>query len=418
MDLKQLRPCLLILLIFSILFSALPCFAAGDGEEESEEWKYGRISGQVRMFYFLQEESPEGDSFDRTKESFAIGGQLRYETPWLADHFGGVVNGFLAAPLFDGLNRERYAGGGLLNDKNHGFAVVGEAYFKARYGKTEARLFRQRMETPIVNGNDSRILPNTFEAYGLESRDIENLVLRAAWVDKIKKRDSDDFISMTQAAGISNENNGLIMLGADWSPTDALGFRVWNYYAPDLYNTLFFQTDYSYQIGERLETHVQVQGISQQHVGDNLLGNMNSLQGGLRWGVSFSGLTLDIGGTIVDDTDDVRYDWGANPFFNSLMSSDFNRAGEKALFLAATYDFSTIGIEGFSANFKAGFGDTPDTGKNASYDRNEYNLNLSYDFGEYLEGLSLLNRWEYQDADRSMGGRDVAQVRVRLQYDF
>ena len=415
---KSIAKSFFILFTFIFLFAAATASAAENGKDETDEWKYGRISGQIRMFYFLQEDSPSGDSYDRTKESLALGGQLKYETPWLADHFGGVVNGFLAAPLFDGLNRERYAGGGVLDSKNHGYAVVGEAYFKARYGKSIAKVFRQRIETPVINGNDSRLLPNTFEAYGIESTDIEGLSLHAAWVDKIKKRDSDDFISMTEAAGVTDRKGGLIMFGADWKPTDRLGFRAWNYYTPDVDNTFFFQADYSYMIGDGLETHVKFQGISQQNVGDNLLGSISALEGGLLWGVKFSGVTLDIGGTIVDDSDSIRYSYGVTPFFNNLMSCAFNRAGEKTLYLAAAYDFTEVGIDGFSANIKAGFGDTPDSGKNASYDRNEYNLNLNYKFSGYLDGLSLLNRWEYQDADRSMGGSDVVQVRVRLQYDF
>ncbi|WP_432735890.1 OprD family outer membrane porin [Maridesulfovibrio sp. FT414] len=391
---------------------------AATGQNATEKKDYGKFSGQARLFYFLEETRASGQSYKRAKETFALGGQLKYETPWLADHVGGVVNGFVAVPLFDGLNRERYAGGAVLNNKNQGYAVLGEAYIQGRYEESIAKLYRQRIESPYINGNDSRLLPNTFEAYGIESTDIDGLRLHAAWVDKMKNRDTDKFISMTEAAGVSNADGGTVMLGADWKPTDKMSFRLWNYFTPDMGNTFFIEGNYSYDLSDKLETHLRFQGANQRNAGRNLLGTYNALEGGLLWGVKFSGVTLDAGYTIVDDTDEMRNSWGVTPFFNNLMSCSFSRAGEKSVYLSAGYDFSKIGFEGFSAELKAGFGDTPDSGKNASYDRNEYNLNTTYKFSGTLKGLSLLTRWEYQDADQSMGGKDVAQLRVRLQYDF
>ncbi|WP_027722016.1 OprD family outer membrane porin [Maridesulfovibrio zosterae] len=422
MNCKLKNHLILPLALLFVLTSACSVLAATNATDKKEEWKYGKISGQVRMFYFMQEDRPNGQSFDKTKESFAIGGQLKYETPWIADHFGGVVTGFLAAPLFDDLNKVRYAGTGVLDNKNQGYAVVGEAYFKARYEKTIAKIWRQRIETPYINGNDSRLLPNTFEAYGVESTDIDGLKLHVAWVDKMKNRDSDLFISMTESAGVSGNQGGLVMFGADWKPTDKMSFRAWNYYTPDMDNTFFIEANYSYDISEALETHVKFQAVDQRNTGSDLLGTYTADEAGLLLGLKYNGMTFDVGGTIVDDSADVRNSWGVNPFFNNLMSCGFNRAGEKALYLAAGYDFTRVGVKGFSANVKTGFGSTPDSGKNASYDRNEYDLNLAYKFDGYfdgyLDGLSLINRWEYQDADNSMGGKDVVQVRVRLQYDF
>ncbi len=404
------------IILISLFF--LAATASAETKLDETKWKYGKVSGQVRMYYFLQEDRPNGESFDKTKETYAIGGQLKYETPWLAEHFGGVVNAFLAAPLFEDMNKAKYAGGGVLNNKNQGYAVIGEAYFKARYEKTIAKIWRQRFENPYLNGNDSRLLPNTFEAYGIESTDIEGLKIHLAWVDKIKKRDTDRFISITEAAGVDGQKGGLAMFGADWKPTDRMSFRLWNYYTPNMDNTVFIEGKYSYDIFETLETHLRFQAVDQRNVGDHILGEYNAAEAGLLWGIKVSGITFDIGGSIVDDSADVRNSWGVNPFFNNLMSCGFNRAGEKTLYLAAAYDFSRLGFEGFSANLKAGFGDTPDSGKNASYDRNEYNLNMTYKFGGDLKGLSLLNRLAYRDSDNSMGGDDMIQLRVRLQYDF
>lgn len=408
----------LFLLLLILLLTASTSSAADNSTASEGTWKYGKISGQLRTYYFLQENSAPGQSFEKNRESFALGGQLKYETPWLADHFGGAVNAFLAVPLFDGLNRERYAGGGVLDNRNQGYAVIGEAYFKARYAKTEARVYRQRIDTPFINSNDSRLLPATFEAYGLKSSDIDNLQLNAFWVDKIKERDSDVFISMTKAAGVQGSEGGTLMLGADWKPLQKTDLRAWNYYTPDMENLFYLEMKHSFELSEALESHLRFQGINQQNTGENLLGSFNTMQGALLWGVKFNGLTLDLGGSITEDTDAVRTSWGVNTFFTHFMLSDFNRAGEKALYFALSYDFGRIGIDGFTAGIKTGYGESPKSSADDKGDRSEYDLKLHYAFAGELKGLSLTSQFAYLDADRSRGGTDKYQVRMKMQYDF
>ncbi|HKI82139.1 MAG TPA: OprD family outer membrane porin, partial [Pseudodesulfovibrio sp.] len=196
------------------LILVLPARAAD--EKQASEW--GTVTGQVRLYYFTQRNKTTGEDFDNIKESLALGGWLKYETPWIADHFGAGAALYGTAPVSAELNQENQGGTGLLSRDNEGFAALGEAYLKARYAKTEARVWRQRIETPFINGNDSRMLPQTFEAYGLKSGDIDNLELSLYWVDKEKGRDTELFKSMTEMAGLTNVDRGVVMAGADWKP--------------------------------------------------------------------------------------------------------------------------------------------------------------------------------------------------------
>lgn len=404
-------------LVLGCLFSlilVLPARAAD--EKQASEW--GTVTGQVRLYYFTQRNKTTGEDFDNIKESLALGGWLKYETPWIADHFGAGAALYGTAPISAELNQENQGGTGLLSRDNEGFATLGEAYLKARYAKTEARVWRQRIETPFINGNDSRMLPQTFEAYGLKSGDIDNLELSLYWVDKEKGRDTELFKSMTEMAGLTNVDRGVVMAGADWKPFDFLPTRFWNYYAPDLDNTFFTQLKYTFGDPEGVQYSLLFQGVDQRSVGDQLAGNYSTGEAGLMGTLEYSGVTFDLGGTIVDDSEGIRNSWGTYPFFNNLMGYAFNRAGEKALLLGLGYDFSRLGWDGYRANVKAGFGDTPDSGRNASFDRNEYDLNLYYDFDGDLKGLTVFSRFSYQDADEDLGGKDGYQVRLRLQYNF
>ena len=101
--------------------------------------------------------------------------------------------------------------------------------------------------------------------------------------------------------------------------------------------------------------------------------------------------------------------------FNNMMQFANNRAGEKALFMGATYDFDRIDWKGFTSSLNTSFGSTPDSGRNASPDRNEYNLNFNYNFDGKLEGFSIHNRWSIQESKED---KDGFQVRFRLQYNF
>ncbi|NDV18860.1 outer membrane porin, OprD family [Pseudodesulfovibrio sp. JC047] len=405
--------CLSLCVAFLMCLSVPSAFAQG-----KEVSHYGTVTGQARMYYFTQRNKTTGDDFDNVRESLALGGFLKYETPWLADIFGFGAAVYGTAPVTGELNQRDQGGTGLLTNKNEGFAVLGEAYLKAKYDKTEMRLWRQRLNTPFINGNDSRMLAQTFEAYGVQSKDIENLTWSLYWVDKEKARDTDLFKSMSELAGLDGTRSGVVMAGADWTPTKKLPLRFWNYYAPDLDNTFFLQADYAFGDPDDLVFKLQFQGVDQRSVGDQRAGQYGTAEGGLKGAIAYNGFTFDVGGTIVGNSAGIRNSWGVYPFFNNLMSYAFNRAGEKALYLGAGYDFGRLGADGFTANIKTGFGDTPDSGDNASFDRNEYNLNLNYAFGGELKGLSVLNRWSYQDTDEDLGGRDGFQVRLRFQYDF
>ena len=396
------------------LILALPAFAAD--EKTASEW--GTVTGQVRLYYFTQRNKTTGQTFDGVRESLALGGWLKYETPWIADHFGAGAALYGTMPTIETFNQRDQGGTGLLDSHNNGFATLGEAFLKARYEQTEARVWRQRLETPFINSDDSRVLPKTFEAYGLKSGDIDNLELSLYWVDKEKDRGTELFKSMSEMAGLENADRGVIMAGADWQPVKSLPLRFWNYYAPDLDNTFFTQLKYTFGDPAGLQYSLLFQGVDQRSVGDQLGDSYNASEAGLMGSLMYDGFTFDLGGTIVDGARSIRNSWGTYPFFNNMMSYSFSRSGEKSILLGLGYDFSHMGWDGYRAKLQAGFGDTPDTGVHATYDRSEYDLNLYYDFDGELKGLGALARFSYQDADESMGGRDGYQVRLRLQYNF
>lgn len=406
---KSIKSSVVVVLCLMISLTALPVWAA----EEEEPWAFGKVSGQLRYYYFTQRDDVDGQASEDVKESLALGGYLKYETPWIEDIFNGGVAMYTSQPFPETFNQTDRAGTRLLTSQNTGITVLGEAYAKVNIQGVVSSLYRQKIDTPMINPNDSRMIPQTYEAYILEY-DEDDLRLIGGWIDKVKLRDTKRFQYLSEVTGdLDSSRRGMWMIGGEWAP-DSYESKAYYYAIPDYIQTSFFHLGATHPLAEDLSWHWQLIGLDQRSLGKEDAGDFNVAEGGALAGVTVNGFTMDVGGTIVDDTTDVTA-WGAYPFFNDMMGYSNNRAGEKALYLGAAYDFDRIGWNGFSTNVKASFATTPDEGRTASPDRNEYDLNMNYAFDGDLKGLSILNRWSYQE---TKGERDGVQVRLRLQYDF
>lgn len=404
-------------LFLAVLFLfCLPVMVSA-AEQENKPWEYGKVTGQLRYYYFTQRDKDKNTTSETIKESLAIGGFLKYETPWLEETLQGGIAGYTSQPFLSTFNESGKGGTGLLTSRNDGVTVLGEAYAKLKVQETVGTIFRQRIETPMVNGNDSRMIPQTYEAYSLTAKEVDDLTMQLAWIERVKLRDTDEFKHMSevsQNSGLTNSSRGMFMVGGDWSP-DALKTRAWYYHIPDYLRMVFLQAGSTHPVEEDLFWHWLVQGLDQRNTGASDGGSFNVGELGVLGGLTVSGVRLDIGGTIVDSTTNVVGRWGVNPFFNNMMSFANNRAGERTLYLSAAYDFSRMGWKGFDSSVKTTFADTPESGTNASPDRDEYNLNMNYAFDGDLKGLSIQNRWSYQE---TKGDKDGMQVRLRFQYRF
>ena len=85
---------------------------------------------------------------------------------------------------------------GLLADDGSALSVISEAFVRldARDSELSAVLYRQSFNLPYLNRQDSRMVPNTFEAYRLDysTKKIDMLV---TYVTRMKKQNSNKFVS-------------------------------------------------------------------------------------------------------------------------------------------------------------------------------------------------------------------------------
>ncbi len=133
--------------------------------------------------------------------------------------------------------------------------------------------------------------------------------------------------------------------------------------------------------------------------------------------MSYRGVILNFAFSSTGNDSDIRSPFGGYPGYLSLIEKDFDRAGEDAWLLGVSYDFSFLGIDGLSAFANYARGDTPDSGKIASPDQEEFDLTVDYHFKKGpLKGFWLRFRSAYVNQD-GPGGRDIDNFRIILNYD-
>jgi hypothetical protein len=266
------------------------------------------------------------------------------------------------------------------------------------------------------------MVPNTFEGYTFrgafgDEKTSGALKYVAGYVTKIKERNEDQFVWMSEDAG-ADVDRGTFMAGAlftrgPWS----LG--AIEYYTEDTLNILYAEAKRRWKLDEHWGLALGAQFSDQQSVGDNRLTEsaFHTFQGGISLDVSFRNAVLTAAFTSTDADRDMISPWSSYPGYTSCQVRDFNRAGEEAYMIKLSYDFKRF-VEGLSmyALYTVGTGRRdPASGLNLP---NEYEIDtdVQYRFqNEWLQGVSL--RFRYGTVQES-GGDRIHQVRGFLNYDL
>src|SRR5262249_37774426 len=166
--------------------------------------RYAGFSLQPRLYY-RSLQSGAG-----RQEAFAAGGSLSFITGWWRDTLQLGVTGYTTQPV---VAPSSAGNTGLLPADRDRLSVVGQAWVKVKVGPATATLFPQALQLPFINGNDSRMIPNTFIAYQLEAEPWKDFRLNFGYVAGMKPRTGEDFEPMSQIAGAPQVNRGTSFAG-------------------------------------------------------------------------------------------------------------------------------------------------------------------------------------------------------------
>ena len=238
-----------------------------------------QVSGQIRMLYagYNQKETGADDTY-----ASAIGGILKYE---LAEY-----NGFNAGVALYTSNDIPFATGegtkhnNELSSSNGDYTTVGEAYINYRYSDFSFRAGRQKLDTPLADSDDIRMIQNSFEAY-VARYDYRGFNFIAGHINSWQGIDAglDDGWSAT---GENGTNFGGVAYAEKYE------LNLWYYNITDTTNALYFDMGVNYALSEKLLIHAMLQLLKENELSrsgydaDIYGGMLEFVMGGL--GVNFA----------------------------------------------------------------------------------------------------------------------------------
>lgn len=207
----------------------------------------GELYGRLRMNSFKwnwkNETSPLATN--GSNKALGLGGSLIYKTAPLYG-VSGTVGLYYSDSPFEGLRDPRddisYIKAGkdtisryqVNKSGNYSMAVLAQAYLQYDISKTTFKGGRQIFESVLTRSNDTKMIPNTFEGYSVETKEIPKTRLRAAYFYAQKLRDHTTFHDVitfgdgsiktdTNNPNWNNNDDGAVHKGLSYANFEAAG---------------------------------------------------------------------------------------------------------------------------------------------------------------------------------------------------
>jgi hypothetical protein len=329
---------------------------------------------------------------------------------------------YTSFPVYAPLDHD---GTGLLKPGQQQYGVLGQLYGKLNiYDTHEIIAGRYLYDTPFLGPHDNRMSPNTFYGYvlhgtfGDEASGGPALRYGGGYIAAMKERNSTEFISMSRTAGAS-EDRGVGVLGGmfSWGP---MRIGAIEYYNQDTINIFYTEGKVGSNLGTGFTGALMGQFAAQNSTGTNLLNGGTywaTNQFGAQGQLGYGGAILTAAYTVVNPGFNMQVPWSANPFYTDAQILAFNRAGEGAILLGASYVFTKLGLPGVGASVQyfRGWTDAPAAGLPLVED--EWNFNLEWRPGwAPLKGFWLRARYGLAKTDQNNVRTTFDEVRLILNY--
>jgi hypothetical protein len=328
------------------------------------------------------------DNFDGSKsQAWAAGGWIAFRSGLIGDLFGVHAAYYTSQKLFGPLDED---GTKLLAPGQNSLGMLGQIYGRVQIVDQEIRGGRQLVDTPLINPQDNRMVPNTFEGATLVSLPDKdrNYDYALGYLWTVKQRDSNDFISMSNALASGDvENRGTPFFMVKYRPVPGLSTAFMDYYVQDFVNTGFVQAEYDFRQPKEVPNWIiGANVIDQRSVGSDLLtgSSFQTYQASAKVQMSYVGWTLFAAGSVTGDGSKIFSPYGTKPNYTDMQQASFDNAREKAIGGSVAYDFgyafSKAGLSGLSAGAWYTHGwDAIDPGTNLGIaNRNELDLWIQY----------------------------------------
>ncbi len=377
--------------------------------DRSAFWGQSELELNLRLYDFERKNGKEVIS-----DALALGSELTFRSGQYKDRLSTVLTWHTS----NGIDApDDKPGSGILAPGQEDISVVSRAYVSAEIVEdTSLRLYRQDFNMPYINRHDNRMIPNTHEAYVLRHYG-QRLRYMFGHITKMKQKDSEEFVSMAEVAGVESDDSGtsVAIAGYKFDEHSRLGAMI--HHTSDLFAASYLEATLGRTIDQNWGSQVAAQLTNQWSVGEELLGDVDTYAWGLRGRISYQGSILTLAYTDTGDANILR-PYGGSPGFSSSMLFQFDRAREESFRVGLSHNFARIGYPGIGliVNYTEGRSAESSAGLPLA-DTEE--INVTVDFRPergLLKGLWL--RLRYADADRGSSDADRRDVRLILNYSL
>jgi hypothetical protein len=352
----------------------------------------------------------ETDVDNNSKESaYAIGGEFGCKVD-LNENFNIRLG--VSTSIDPGINTSNNSSlhGDFFDEDKDSYAMLGEASFNINFDAFTAHLGRQIFDSPHMDSDDLRMVPNRFEAYQLNYGLDENIDLGFAYITKMSGwengGDQADFIDIGEAYGANNGDAYVAWLTYEHN---GLSLQAWDYEIEDIANIFYAEAIYGADYSDTVSWEVGLQYDRGRETGSDKLGNIDANTWGVTAAVTNQYFTISAAHNRNNGDSAAMASLGGGPFFTSMEDQTLDAVeGSDA---RAT----TLGIEGeILTGLTAGFV----TSEFRASNKNDYHVKENNFYMNYEWTDTLLVEAIYADIDDKNSSDDTDQIRVILTYQF
>jgi hypothetical protein len=374
----------------------------------------GTVSGLVRLGYVDQDNAASTDTY-----ATALGGILKYETPVWSDLKLGVA-GYMSQKLHfatgswdDGKTNLDFLG-----ENGNSFAYVGEAYVDYSANDLTLRIGRQLIDTPLINTDEIRMLPNTYEAALATYSGIEKTTFTAGHIQRWAGYDSGADLSKFKK--VAQGSHGATLIGFTNESIEELAVQGWFYSIDKMTDAFYVDAVYNVKALESLRVTFmgQYAHFNEDTQADGTLsgtdGNVYGLAVNAQWGMLTLGAAYNEAAS--DDGKWINNGLGGGPYYTSMEEWTIGwMEDEKAYQVKAIVDMKDAGVEGLS--FTTLYGEFKSAPVNVRM--TEWDVIATYVYNDALSAdisYAMLN----DKNDNQNSGSDAGYDRflARLSYRF
>ncbi len=446
----------------SITYKAKP----KDVKTFREMFTEGTINGRLRANFFYWDWDKESASNQDNKAN-GLGASLVYKSArlegfsttlglytsqnaefWREDK-GDV--GIVKAGK-DTFSRSKVKDGGTYAG-NYGMSALGQAFLQYDAGKTSIKAGRQMFETVFTKSNDTKMIPNTFDGFTVESKAFDKTKIQLAYFTAQKLRDHEDShdviafnswyqnddagVNKSLTTSVVGTGNDLIIGEVNNNSVKNLKLKVAYALVPDVVSNLTGELHYKIPLGDKWSI---TPGVRYMHQMDELGANVavanlkanatnynnpNSLDASLfaaRVDVGTGGpMKFRVGYSKVSDDADIIAPWrgfATGGFTRAMAQYNWN-ANTETTMLRMDYDLGKADlIKDTKFLIRYAMQDFDDSKPGVQADSNVIHMDLVKQFNKGLMGKIRVG---LIDADPgSTGKTDVSynEYRVELNYFF